>query len=723
MRSTLGHTAGAKLQEQVGFHVPTTVVLAGLTAAALQLGATPVYNPELVLVSVLVLRSIMLRATPFFLSGLFLLVVASVLPLRGDALPETKTRILEDIKFLASDELEGRGVGTNGLNVAAQFIKSEFAKSGLAVDRVNGDAFQKFDLVTGSKLGESNSLQLIGPEGKVLDLKIGQDVEVGSFGGSGTFTGEVVFCGYAIESKDDNYNDFDGIDVEGKVLIVMRRNPRQGESRGPRGGSRNADLRTKMTNIAAHKAAAVLFVNDPYAGKKAAETRRDNLAKAGEKVVTAAEEFLAVEPTEAEKVSAARTKLAEATNQVKTLRQAAEKADDDPLMKFGYASQTDNKSLPPAFHIPIKTCNEMLAAIKIDLASLERSIDADYKPKSVVVTGWSAKGVTTIEKVRADVSNVIGVIDGEGPLAEETVVVGAHYDHVGRGGQNSLAPGSSEIHNGADDNASGTVTMLELARRFGQKAKAKKPQRRIVFMAFTGEEMGLLGSARYCKEPVFPLESTVAMLNMDMVGRLKEEKLIVYGTGTSPRWEPELKQFNGENGFKFVFKPEGVGPSDHASFYLKKIPVLHFFTGEHVDYHKPTDDWDKINVEGVARVADLIEAMINTTVETTARPEFVEVKTPATMNRGGTRPYVGTIPEFGNEEPGYAISGVTAGGPGEKAGLKGGDRIVKIGPHTIASLDDFDAALRKFNGGDTVDFTVIRDKKEMTFKLTLESPR
>ena len=203
--------------------------------------------------------------------GLVLAVAFVNLPLRGDAVAESKTRLLEDIKFLASDELEGRGVGTNGLNVAARFIKGEFAKAGLAVDRVNGDAFQKFDLVTGSKLGESNSLQLVGPEGATIELKIGENVEVCSFGGSGPFSGEIVFCGYGIEAKDDNYNDFEGVDVEGKVLIVMRRNPRQADAKSPFGSthgvSKHADLRSKMSNLAAHKAAAVLFVNDPYAGK------------------------------------------------------------------------------------------------------------------------------------------------------------------------------------------------------------------------------------------------------------------------------------------------------------------------------------------------------------------------------------------------------------------------------------------------------------------------
>lgn len=672
--------------------------------------------------------------------GSFAVLVAAVaLPLRGEILPETKVRLLNEIKYLASDELEGRGVGTNGLNVAADFIKRQFAEAGLAVDRVNGGAFQTFDVVTGSKLVEPNNLQLTGPDGTTIDLKIGVDVEVCSFGGSGSFDGDVVFCGYGIDTNDHHgpgienpnqdkfiYNDFHGIDVEGKVVIVMRRNPRQSDPKSPLGAehgiSRFADLRTKMRQVAAYKAAAVLFVNDPYAGRTAAETRREALAKASAKVVTAAEEFLATDPADADKITAARNALTEAINQTKSLRQAAETANDDALMKFGYAGNGDSH-LPPAFHIPIKTCDKMLAAIKTDLAKLESEIDSDLAPRSRAVSGWKAKGVTSIEKTRADVSNVIGVIDGEGPLADETVIVGAHYDHVGRGGQNSLAPGSTEIHNGADDNASGTIALLELARRFATKAKVKAPARRLVFIAFTGEEMGLLGSARYCKNPVFPLESTVAMLNMDMVGRLKDDKLIVYGTGTSARWEMELKKANTGLEFKLIFKPEGFGPSDHSSFYAKKIPVLHFFTGEHADYHRPTDDWEKINIEGVARVADLMERIIDDTVTNKDRPDYVEVKETTRPGRGGSRPYVGTIPEFGNEEPGYAISGVSPGSPADKAGMKGGDRIVKVGAHAVANLDDYDVALRKFAPNDEVDFVIARDKTQLTLKITLDAPR
>lgn len=681
----------------------------------------------------------MLRVMFLFVS-LGLLICSLCLPLRGEAVPKTNERLLDDIKFLASDDLEGRGVGTQGINVAAEFIKTQFAKSGLAVDHVDGDAFQKFDITTGSKLVEPKSLQLIGPDGKTIELTIGNDAEVCSFGGSGNFEGDVVFCGYGIDATDDphaepsageksdslKYNDFAGIDVEGKVVIVMRRNPRQADPKSPLGAehgvSRFADLKTKMNTLAAYKAAAVLFVNDPYSVKKSADGRRDNLAKVNERVTVAAEEFLATEPADADKSKAARNKLAEVVNQAKSLKQSAETANDDALMKFGYAGNGDTR-FPPTFHIQIKTCNEMLAAVHTDLTKLEAEINSDMKPHSVAVSGWKAKGAATVEKVRSEVFNVIGVIDGDGPNADETIVVGAHYDHVGRGGANSLAPGSTEIHNGADDNASGATTLIELARRFGELAKTKKPGRRLVFIAFTGEELGLLGSARYVKYPVFPLDKTVAMLNMDMVGRLKEDKLIVYGTKTSSNWETELNQFNSTTQFKLVFKPEGFGPSDHSSFYAKKIPVLHFFTGEHSDYHRPSDDWDKINIDGMRRVADLMEQVIIATAEESTRPDYLEVKGVGGPTRGGSRPFVGTIPEFGNEEPGYAISGVSPGGPAEKAGLLGGDRIIQLGPHKVRNLDDYDGALRKFSAGDEVDFIVVRDKKEITLKVTMAPPR
>lgn len=665
----------------------------------------------------------MLRVGSFVCCSV-LLVAAWAVPLRGEAIVEAKARLLEDVKYLASDELEGRGVGTNGLAVAAEFVRDQFQKAGLAVDRVNGGALQKFDLITGAKLTEPNSLQFLGPDNETITLKIGEDYEACSFGGTGPIDAEVVFCGYGVEAKDDGYDDFAGLDVAGKVVIIMRRTPRQSDMKAAHSMARHQDLRSKINQAQAHKAAAVLFVNDPYSGRKAVENRRTELVKSFEKVAEAAEAFIGTDVANAEKVTEGRNSLTAAVNQMKAVRKGGEGVNDDALMKFGYAGHGDAKPVPPAFHITQKLANKLLSGLKTDLNKLEAAIDEDLKPRTALIPGWRVRGALSMEKVRSDVSNVVGVIDGEGPLADETVVIGAHYDHVGRGGQNSLSPGSTDIHNGADDNASGTVALIELARRFAKAAQTRKPARRIVFIAFTGEELGLLGSARYCREPVFPLDKTVAMLNMDMVGRLKEDnKLIVYGTGTSPRWEPELKASNGDDAFKLIFKPEGFGPSDHSSFYAKKIPVLHFFTGEHPDYHRPTDDWDKLNIDGIARVVDLIQKLTTSTVENPERPPYIEVKGTAQPTRGGTRPYVGTIPEFGNEEPGYSISGAAPGSPADKGGLKGGDRIIKLGGNAIANLDDFDAALRKFKGGDEVEVIVVRDKKEVSLKVTLEAPK
>ncbi len=662
----------------------------------------------------------MLRVVALMI-GVLGLVAAEVMPLKGETLPDAKARLLSDVKYLASDELEGRGPGTNGINLAAKFIEEQFAKAGLAVDRVAGGALQKFELTTGAKLTEPASLQLIGPNNETIELKLGEDCEACSFGGSGPFEAEVVFCGYGIEAKDESYDDFAGIDVTGKVIVMLRRTPRQADIKAAHSFAAHADLRSKMAHAAAKKAAAVLFVNDVYSGRKAVEKRRDDAAKASEKVAASAEAFVAVDVTDSEKTTAARNDLTAAVNQWKSVKAAGASPNDDALMKFGYAGHGDNKPTPPAFHITQKSAGKLFAVLSVKQEELEQQIDADLKPRSATVAGWKARGTLAMEKVKTEVFNVIGVIDGEGPLADETVVIGAHYDHVGRGGAGSLAPGSTDIHNGADDNASGTISLLELARRYGEAARTKKPARRMVFMAFTGEELGLLGSARYCKEPVFPLEQTIAMFNMDMVGRLKDDqKLIVYGTGTSSRWEPQLKEHNGDGNFHLIFKPEGFGPSDHSSFYAKKIPVLHFFTGEHPDYHKPTDDWDKLNIDGVARVTDLIEKLVTTTVANPEKPGYVEVKGNASMNRGGNRPYFGSIPEFGNEEPGYSISAAAPGSPADKGGMKGGDRIIKLGGHAVTNLDDFDAALRKFKAGDEVDVVVVREKKEVTLKVKLD---
>eukprot|EP00913_Durusdinium_trenchii_P008963 g8429.t1 len=558
---------------------------------------------------------------------------------------------------------------------------------------------------TGAKLGKVNELSFVGPDGKSIAVKIDNDFRPCSFGASGKFAAGIAFCGYGIEAKNKNYQDFAGIDVNGKVVIIMRRTPGQQDPHGAFGGTQTrilGSLRTKYRNAFKKGAVAVLFVNDPHSTRAAAAEQQENVKKAQAAVIAAAETFDQAERAakkNSKQIAEAREKLSVAIRRLKAARKAA-KGNTDALMDFGYGGNP-NSGNKPIFHISQETCDKLLkATLNKSLAQIEAEIDEDLKPRSALLTGWTAKGQASVETVKTEVKNVIGVLEGEGPLANETIVVGAHYDHVGFGKYGSLAPGSTAVHNGADDNASGTVSLIELARRLG--ARKKKLPRRIVFIAFTAEELGLIGSARYTAKPVFPLKDTIAMFNMDMVGRMVNNKLTVFGIGTAPRWKDVVNKSNKYN-FKLSLKPEGFGPSDQSSFYAKKIPVLHLFTDTHRDYHRPSDDWEKINFQGMANVVNMLEEIVVTTAETKDRPKYIEVKRRARISRQrqGARPYFGVIPSFGSDAKGCEISGTSAGGPAQKAGLKGGDVIVKIGKHQVENLSDFDLALRTFKAGQT----------------------
>lgn len=630
-------------------------------------------------------------------------------------------RLSKDLKYLADDKLEGRGVGTDGLNLAADYIRDQFQAAGLDVTAVDGGAFQKFTMVTGTKLLENNTLNFVGPEGKTIELDLEEDFNVCSFGGSGKFTGEIVFGGYAINAKEAEYSDFGDVDIKGKIVIVMRRTPQQGNHKSPfatgHGISRHASIRSKVSVCSTAGAAAILFVNDPHSVEAEAEKAIDSANNA---VVKVARELAGMEPTD-EAFADTRKKMDAALERVSSAHGDAHTGGFDTLMKFGYAGNGSDGAIP-IVHISQATCNELLkASLDKTLADLEAEIDTDLKPRTQVLKGWKVTGETSLKRIRTEVKNVIGVLEGEGPLADETIVVGAHYDHVGMGGDGSLAPGVIEVHNGADDNGSGTVALIEIAR---QLAARKEPlPRRVVFIAFTAEEKGLIGSAKYVEKPLFPLEKTIAMFNMDMVGRLREDKLTVFGVGTAPTFKDVVTRLGEADGFKLSLKPEGFGPSDQSSFYAKKIPVLHFFTNTHSDYHRPGDDWDKINFKGIRRIANLFRDVVIHTAETQKPPEYLEVAAKADIQRQGSRPYFGSIPDFSGEGEGYAISGVSPKSPAAKGGLKGGDRIVQFGESKVANLSDFDLALRNFSAGDEVDVTVLRDGQRVKLKVTLAKPR
>ena len=304
--------------------------------------------------------------------------------------------------------------------------------------------------------------------------------------------------------------------------------------------------------------------------------------------------------------------------------------------------------------------------------------------------------------------NVIGILPGSDPaLRNETVVVGAHYDHLGLGGFGALDPDSTgRVHNGADDNASGSAALLTIAANLRNAHLG----RTVVFIAFSGEELGLLGSDYYVKHPLYPLASTEAMINLDMVGRLRNDKLIVYGTGTATEFPALLDSLNWYAKFDLHPQPEGYGPSDQTSFYAAKVPVLHFFTDLHADYHRSTDDWDKINIVGLEAVADFVADAATTLADRRGPLTFVDAPPPqASAGGSGYGAYLGTVPDMSGSPGGVRITGTRAGSPAEHAGLTAGDIITQIGAKAVANLYDMTDALRSHQAGDTVVIVVKRD--------------
>ncbi len=314
--------------------------------------------------------------------------------------------------------------------------------------------------------------------------------------------------------------------------------------------------------------------------------------------------------------------------------------------------------------------------------------------------------------------NVVAILRGADPrLADEAVVIGAHYDHLGRGGQFSMARGDSSVHNGADDNASGVAVLIDLAERLSRGAR---PARSIVFIAFTGEEEGLLGSAFYTSHPAVPLERTRAMLNLDMVGRLGAGPLIVYGVDTADEWKAVVDSAAAAEGVAVRGGGDGFGASDQTSFYARGLPVLHFFTNVHTDYHRPGDDWEKIDAAGLERVAAIVARVAGSVASRPGALTFRRAAAPTQVaSAPGYGAYLGSIPDFTPVPDGVKLSGVRAGSPAEKAGIRAGDVIVKMGEMDVHDLQGLTNALRAHKPGDTVPVVLLRDGQRVTVTVTL----
>jgi Zn-dependent M28 family amino/carboxypeptidase len=335
-----------------------------------------------------------------------------------------------------------------------------------------------------------------------------------------------------------------------------------------------------------------------------------------------------------------------------------------------------------------------------------------------------AKEAPVVQQVRLaglQGKNVIGLLPGRDPvLRNQTVIVGAHYDHLGLGEFGSLDPDSTgRVHNGADDNASGTAMLIQIAARL----QASPPARTVVFIGFSGEELGLLGSSYYVHQPIYPLASTIAMINLDMVGRLRNKRLIVYGSRTAKEFPALLDSLNWYAGFDLKARGDGYGPSDQSSFYAAGRPVLHIFTDLHEDYHRTTDDWEKINLDGFKRVTDftvgLVTALANRSTPLTLVATAASSTPEARSDAQGYGAYLGTVPDMTDSPGGVRLLGVRAGSPAEKAGLRGDDIITRIGNMDVPDLQAMAAALRSHEPGDTVDIVIKRGSQVTTLRATL----
>jgi hypothetical protein len=320
----------------------------------------------------------------------------------------------------------------------------------------------------------------------------------------------------------------------------------------------------------------------------------------------------------------------------------------------------------------------------------------------------------------AEGRNVVGILPGADPQRRnDYVIIGAHHDHLGVGPFGSLAPDQTgSVHHGADDNASGVAALIAVAERL---ASGPRLASSIVFVTFSGEELGLLGSSFFVSQPPVPLDRVRAMLNMDMVGRLQGDPLIIAGTGTAAEWEDILRAARGPTGPEILVNPDGYGPSDHTSFYAADIPVLHFFTNVHEDYHRPSDTWDKVDYSGLDVVIRLVEGVARSVAD---RPQLL------TLQRGAGQPpsaggaegygaYLGSVPDFAPIDRGVLLSGVSPGSPAEAAGVRRGDIIIRFSDKEIGDLYDLTDALRASHPGDTVNVVVLREGEERSFSITL----
>jgi hypothetical protein len=575
---------------------------------------------------------------------------------------------LDDIKYLASPQLKGRATPSPELEKAASYIAKQFKSFGLKPPSDEGYE-QPYEVHAAAKLGPNNHLSFE-EAGKKTTLKLASDYSPFRFSSPGSVKSQVVFAGYGITAKDLNYDDYAGIDVRDKMVLILRHEPQESDEHSVFAGrelTEHATFAIKAANAKAHGAKGVIIVNDVFAhpdGK-------------------------------------------------------------DPLAGFTEASGPTDAGV---FFAQVKEpyAEEWLKAEGYDLTTIGKEIDKDLKPRSFALAKLTVDLSVDLERETKTVHNVVGYLPGQ---TSEYVVIGAHYDHLGLGDEHSLAPSQmGVIHPGADDNASGTAGVIELARYLSKQPKQK---RGFLFITFSGEELGLLGSAWYVGHPILPLKDAVAMINLDMIGRIREGKVYINGVGTGDTLLKTVQDLKPPEGLKLDLSEKlGYAGSDHLSFTLRQVPVVFFFSGLHGDYHKPSDTWDKIDSADAAKLLDYVATVASTLASAEGRPQFVRLSEPETSGSGGGSassggygPNFGSVPDFDEPPKGVRFADVRDGTPAAKAGLKAGDILIEFDGKEIGNLYDFTYALRAHKPGDNVLVKVLRGGQPIEARVLLTERR
>ena len=582
---------------------------------------------------------------------------------QGGTLNTAEARLKASVDYLASDELEGRMTGSPGARMAADHIAYELRVMGLEPKGDDGTYFQAFEFTADRRIVPDANALGVTTDGETRDYTVDTDFRPLAFSANADVDGEVVFAGYGLTVPGaDGYDSYAGLDVTGKIVVVLRYVPEGVDTKRRAELNRYAGLRYKAMIARDRGAKAILVVagpNSPNAGKLIPMTFDNSLAGSG--IVAAS--------------------------------------------------------------ISGEVADALFAGADMKLEAVQSELDIEnpHFPGQFPLDGMEVAIRAGVERVRETDRNVLALLPATSPGTKETVVIGAHYDHIGHGDMSSLARKGEEgeIHNGADDNASGVAVALELARTLSQ---TEERARDLLFAFWSGEELGLIGSSRFVEEPPVPLEDVVAYVNFDMVGRLRDNKLSLQGVGSSTAWRGIIERRNVPAGFDLSLLDDPYLPTDSTAFYPKGIPILSFFTGSHEHYNRPTDDPETLDYEGMARISALGAAIVKD-VLAGERLDYAEVESTSTGggDRESLRAYLGTIPDYATDLAGVKISGVRSGGPADKGGMRGGDVIVEFAGQKIANIYDYTYALDAVKIGEPVDVVVLRAGERVTLRIVPEA--